>query len=184
MCRQTSGIGSFNATEDPMPKLGCCALALLLFGVPASLSAATVEGIQLHSSISGKGPKTVILVHGWTCDDRTWRSQIPELAKNYRVITLDLPGHGKSGAPKDGKLSMDLVARAIEAVRYEAKADRVVLVGHSRNDRSPGQRLRRRRSTAALRAASMVHYATDACAIGVVRALFRSPIGAGHRSSG
>jgi len=30
----------------------------------------------------------------------------------------------------------------------------------------------------------MVHYATDACAIGVVRALFRSPIGDGHRSSG
>lgn len=97
----------------------------------AALPAATVDGIQLHSSVTGKGPKTVILVHGWTCDDTTWQSQVPVLAKEYRVVTLDLPGHGKSGSPSDSKLSMDLFARAVEAVRSEAKADRVVLVGHS-----------------------------------------------------
>jgi pimeloyl-ACP methyl ester carboxylesterase len=96
-----------------------------------SLSAATVDGIQLHSTSMGKGPHTVILVHGWTCDETTWQSQVPALAKDYRVLTLDLPGHGKSGAPKDEKLSMDLFARAIESVRREANADRVVLVGHS-----------------------------------------------------
>jgi pimeloyl-ACP methyl ester carboxylesterase len=73
----------------------------------------------------------VILVHGWTCDDTTWESQVPALAKDYRVLTLDLPGHGKSGAPKDGKLSMDLFARAVESVRREANSERVVLVGHS-----------------------------------------------------
>ena len=96
-----------------------------------SVSAATVDGIHLHSSVSGKGPRTVILVHGWTCDDRTWKQQVPVLSENHRVITLDLPGHGQSGSPKDGKLSMDLFARAVEAVRREQKADRVVLVGHS-----------------------------------------------------
>jgi pimeloyl-ACP methyl ester carboxylesterase len=96
-----------------------------------SLSAATVDGIELHSTSTGEGPHTVILVHGWTCDDTTWESQVPALAKDYRVLTIDLPGHGKSGAPKDGKLSMDLFARAIESVRREANAERVVLVGHS-----------------------------------------------------
>jgi non-heme chloroperoxidase len=104
---------------------------LTFFIFAASLSAATVDGIQIHSSITGKGPRTVILVHGWTCDEKSWQSQVPELAKEYRVITLDLPGHGKSGSPKDGKLSADLFARAIEAVRSEAKVDRVVLAGHS-----------------------------------------------------
>src|SRR5258708_4795834 len=102
--------------------------ALILAG---SLTAATVDGVQIHSSSTGKGPKTVILVHGWTCDETTWSEQVPVLSKNYRVLTLDLPGHGKSGAPTDGKLSMDLFARAVEAVRAEAKADHVVLVGHS-----------------------------------------------------
>jgi pimeloyl-ACP methyl ester carboxylesterase len=73
----------------------------------------------------------VILVHGWTCDETAWKSQVSELAKSYRVITLDLPGHGKSGSPKDGKLSMELFARAVEAVREESRAERVVLAGHS-----------------------------------------------------
>jgi sigma-B regulation protein RsbQ len=96
-----------------------------------SLTAATVDGIQINSASTGKGPKTVIMVHGWTCDQTTWSDQVPVLSKKYRVLTLDLPGHGKSGAPADGKLSMDLFARAVEAVRAEANADHVVLVGHS-----------------------------------------------------
>jgi len=100
-----------------------------------SLSAATVDGLKIHSSVhsptQGAGQKTVILVHGWTCDETTWTEQVPVLAKQYRVVTLDLPGHGKSDAPKDGKFSMDLFARAIEAVRAEVSVDRVILVGHS-----------------------------------------------------
>jgi pimeloyl-ACP methyl ester carboxylesterase len=104
---------------------------LLATSFALALSAATVDGIKIHSSSAGKGPKTVILVHGWTCDETTWNSQVPELSKEYRVITLDLPGHGRSGSPKDGKLTMELFARAVEAVRKDSKADRVVVVGHS-----------------------------------------------------
>jgi pimeloyl-ACP methyl ester carboxylesterase len=97
----------------------------------ASLFAATVDGISIHSTSTGKGLKTIILVHGWTCNESSWQFQVPALSKNYRVITLDLPGHGKSGSPKDGKFSVELFARAIEAVRSEAKAERVALAGHS-----------------------------------------------------
>ena len=97
----------------------------------APLSAATVDGLTIHSSTTGTGPATMIFIHGWTCDSSSWTGQVPAFAKKYRVVTLDLPGHGRSASPKDGKLSMDLFARAVEAVRVEAKADRVVLVGHS-----------------------------------------------------
>ena len=38
------------------------------------------------------------------------------LSQKYRVITLDLPGHGKSGSPKDEKFSMELFARAVEGL--------------------------------------------------------------------
>jgi sigma-B regulation protein RsbQ len=102
---------------------------LLCFGF--SLSAASVDGLKIHSATSGHGSKTVILVHGYTCDESTWSEQVPVLAKEYRMVTLDLPGHGRSESPKDGKFSMDLFARSIEAVRAEVKADRIVLVGHS-----------------------------------------------------
>jgi sigma-B regulation protein RsbQ len=105
-------------------------LCLLTFAtLPAY--AATVDGIRIHSSTSGQGAKTLVFVHGWACDDSSWAEQVPELSKHYRVITLDLPGHGRSGTTKDGTLSMDLFARAVEAVRAEAKADKVILVGHS-----------------------------------------------------
>ncbi len=111
-----------------MRTIPCMLLATCL---STALSAATVDGIKIHSSTAGKGPRTVILVHGWTCDETTWNAQVGELSKEYRVITLDLPGHGQSGSPKDSKFSMDLFARAVEAVRKDSKADRVVVVGHS-----------------------------------------------------
>src|SRR5207244_12023921 len=69
--------------------------------------------------------------HGWTCDSSSWDAQVPAFSKKYRLITLALPGHGQSGSPRDGKFSMDLFARAVEAVRKDAKADKIVLVGHS-----------------------------------------------------
>jgi len=106
-------------------------MTLVVASLAIRLSAATVDGIKIHSTTAGKGPKTVILVHGWTCDETTWNSQVPALSAEYRVITLDLPGHGQSGSPKDGKLPMELFARAVEAVRKDSKADRVVVVGHS-----------------------------------------------------
>ena len=72
-----------------------------------------------------------MLVHGWTCDDSSWSSQVSALAGKYRVLTLDLPGHGRSGKIDASTFSMDLFARAVEAVRAEAGAQRLVLVGHS-----------------------------------------------------
>lgn len=106
-------------------------LALVTAGALAQLSGATVDGLKIHSTVTGSGSKTVILVHGYTCDETTWTEQVPALARQYRVVTLDLPGHGRSDSPKDGKLSMDLFARAVEAVRVEVAAERVVLAGHS-----------------------------------------------------
>lgn len=106
-------------------------LAMVAASALAPVSAATVDGLKIHSTVTGSGPRTVILVHGYTCDETTWAEQVPALAKQYRVVTLDLPGHGKSDSPRDGKFSMDLFARAVEAVRLEVAAERVVVVGHS-----------------------------------------------------
>jgi sigma-B regulation protein RsbQ len=106
-------------------------LALVFcLAITASAGAASVDGIDLYSTSAGAGP-TIIFVHGWTCDTSSWREQMPVFDDDYRVIALDLPGHGLSGAPADGQFSMELFARAVEAVRAEAGADQIVLVGHS-----------------------------------------------------
>ena len=106
-------------------------LALLaLVGTASPALAADVDGAKVHWTSKGSGP-AVIFVHGWTCDESSWQGQVPAFSTQYRVITLDLPGHGKSDLPKNGMFSMQLFARAVEAVRAEAKVDRAVFVGHS-----------------------------------------------------
>lgn len=105
------------------------ALAALVGATPAW--SATVDGIEIHWTSTGTGPEAVIFVHGWTCDSTSWQYQVPAISQQYRVITLDLPGHGQSESPNDGRFSMELFARAVEAVRTEAGIDKAVLVGHS-----------------------------------------------------
>ena len=105
------------------------ALSALVWARAAS--AANVDGANVHWTSTGNGSQAVIFVHGWTCDESSWRAQVPAFSAKYRVITLDLPGHGKSAAPANGKFSMETFARAVEAVRAEAGVDRVVVVGHS-----------------------------------------------------
>ena len=72
-------------------------VAMLL--IARAASGATVDGANIHWSSTGSGSKTLIFVHGWTCDDSSWRSQVPVVSKEYRVITLDLPGHGRCSVP-------------------------------------------------------------------------------------
>ena len=126
-----------DAARAPEELIGYTAMQRMLpalviaVALAAPSSAATVDGLTIHSASTGSGPATIVFVHGWTCDSSSWAAQVPAFAKKYRVVTLDLPGHGKSALPKDGKFSMDLFARAVEAVRAETKAERVVLVGHS-----------------------------------------------------
>jgi pimeloyl-ACP methyl ester carboxylesterase len=112
-----------------MPRLILAALLLVAVIARPSM-AATVDGMNIHWTSKGSGP-AITLVHGWTCDETSWQGQVAELSKRFRVITLDLPGHGKSDSPKDGRFSMALFARAVEAVRAEAKIDRAVFAGHS-----------------------------------------------------
>jgi pimeloyl-ACP methyl ester carboxylesterase len=91
---------------------------------------AKLDGARIHYQSYGKGREALVLIHGWTCNLDYWRDQIPDFAKRNRVIALDLPGHGQSDKPEIA-YSMDLFARAVDAVMRDAKVERAVLVGHS-----------------------------------------------------
>lgn len=107
---------------------------LAAVAVALTVSAASIDGAKISVKVAramhGR-ETTVVFVHGWTCDSSTWVRQVPAISRNYQVVTLDLPGHGKSGSPQTEKLSMDLFADSIEAVRREIGVDKLVLVGHS-----------------------------------------------------
>lgn len=49
----------------------------------------------IHKEIYGQG-KTIVLIHGWAMHSGVWRELAQQLATHYRVISLDLPGHGLS----------------------------------------------------------------------------------------
>ncbi len=78
----------------------------------------------------GKGEHTILLVHGLASNAGFWRYNIPELAKNNRVIAIDLPGYGKS--QKDAyPYKMSYYADQIKRLIDELKINKVVYVGHS-----------------------------------------------------
>lgn len=91
---------------------------------------ATLEGVRIHYVNYGKGNDAIVLIHGWTMNGDNWRGQISDLAKQHRVVAIDLPGHGQSDKPQV-TYSMDLFARAVDAVMRDAKVKRAVLIGHS-----------------------------------------------------
>jgi pimeloyl-ACP methyl ester carboxylesterase len=111
-----------------MARLFVAFFVAFLLAAPAQ--AASVGGARVNYTVKGSG-RTVVFVHGWTCDLSSWDAQVPAFSKSYRVVTLDLPGHGKTPGPADGKFSMTLFAEAFEAVRAEVGAQKIVLVGHS-----------------------------------------------------
>jgi pimeloyl-ACP methyl ester carboxylesterase len=89
-----------------------------------------LDGAKVHYTNYGKGETALFFVHGWACDETVWQEQAPVLAEKMRVITVDLPGHGQSDKPHV-PYTMDLYARALDAVLRDANVSSVVLVGHS-----------------------------------------------------
>lgn len=76
-----------------------------------------------------KSKSALVLVHCWTCNADFWNASYNAFPE-YRVIVVDLIGHGQSDKPK-AAYSMDYFARSIEAVMKEAEVKKAVLVGHS-----------------------------------------------------
>lgn len=106
-------------------------MRLLTFLFPLLLNGASFEGREVFYRSTGTGPRTVVLVHGWTCDHTFWDAQAVALSAYYRVLSIDLPGHGKSAVPPEAAMTMDNFARAVAAVMDEAKVERASLAGHS-----------------------------------------------------
>jgi len=77
----------------------------------------------------GKG-KTIVLLHGFTESLKIWNKFSSQLSKEFRVICIDLPGHGKS-EPVDAIHSMELLAEVVMSVLKKLRTGKVILVGHS-----------------------------------------------------
>jgi len=88
------------------------------------------DGVPLAYTSDGQGKPAIVFIHGWTCDHTHWRSQVREFSKSLRVITLDLAGHGASGADRTS-WSIDGLADDVAVLVRTLKLKQVVLVGQS-----------------------------------------------------
>jgi pimeloyl-ACP methyl ester carboxylesterase len=84
---------------------------------------------SINYSDQGSG-KVIVLLHGYLETHEIWKDFASELAKSFRVISIDIPGHGKSGKIADVH-TMDLMAEAVDAVLRNLYIDRAFIVGHS-----------------------------------------------------
>lgn len=84
----------------------------------------------LHVVSRGRG-RPLVLVHGFGASRFTWREWTPELARDHRVLEVDLKGFGDAPAPARGSYSPVEQARHLRDLVLELDLDGAVLVGHS-----------------------------------------------------
>lgn len=84
----------------------------------------------LYAEEYGEGP-TLVLLHGLGASTFTWRHIVPALARNHRVIAVDLKGFGRSDKPQDQHYSAADQAALVAAFIRKRELFDVTLIGHS-----------------------------------------------------
>jgi pimeloyl-ACP methyl ester carboxylesterase len=102
------------------------------YGTAASRYADLPGGVHLHYRDEGatNGP-ALLLVHGFSASLETWSHWAARLGDDYRVISIDLPGHGLTRAPKDYDASVGASCDLIQAFAEVQKLNHFTIAGNS-----------------------------------------------------
>ena len=123
-------------------RLGLIILLFLSLGFVSNLlsqqqDVLSKDGTKIKFLVEGKGEPiyrtglpALVFVHGWSCDKSYWNDQVKIFSPKYKVITIDLAGHGESGTARKN-YTMELFGEDVEAVVNKLKIDKVILIGHS-----------------------------------------------------
>jgi pimeloyl-ACP methyl ester carboxylesterase len=96
---------------------------------PEHLKQLNYKNITIHYTDTGKG-NAVVLLYGFLENQSMWDFFVAEYVKKYRVITLDLLGHGATGCL--GYVhTMEDQADAVQAVLHELRIRKAIIMGHS-----------------------------------------------------
>jgi pimeloyl-ACP methyl ester carboxylesterase len=96
--------------------------------IPGTVRAA--DGLPIAYDLRGGGKTTLLFVHCWAGDRSFWRGELDEFARDYRVVAIDLPGHGESGKERK-EWSIAGLGEDVKRVVGALDLRRVILVGHS-----------------------------------------------------
>lgn len=104
------------------------------YETPASRYVDLPGGVRMHYRDEGlqtPNAPTILLVHGFSASLQTWELWQPHLADKFRLVSLDLPGHGLTSAPAGYQASMEAYRDLIAAFAASQGLEHFALVGSS-----------------------------------------------------
>lgn len=102
------------------------------YATPASKYLTLSDGVRVHYRDQGRadGP-VLVMVHGFAANLETWEPWVQRLGKDYRIITLDLPGHGLTRAPDGYTLKRSGFVDIVDEATRKLGVEKFVLIGNS-----------------------------------------------------
>ena len=102
------------------------------YGAPPSQFVDLGGGLTVHLRDTGpRDAPALVLVHGSNSSLQTWEPWADRLGKTYRIIRMDLPGHGLTGASPTRDYSAAAYVGVVERIRAKLGIDHIVLAGNS-----------------------------------------------------
>ena len=88
------------------------------------------NGVRLHYVTQGTGP-LMLFLHGFPDFWYGWRHQLPEFAKDHKVVAIDMRGYNDSEKPAaKGAYAMDQLVSDVAGIIEQLGGGRAILVGH------------------------------------------------------
>jgi pimeloyl-ACP methyl ester carboxylesterase len=120
-------------TLKTVQRFGVVLTAATLFTGGARNKAEVVtsaDGIRIAYEAYGEGTPALVFVHGWSCNRTYWEGQLQPFSRQFKVVAVDLAGHGESGLGREA-WTMGAFGGDVAAVVKKLRLDRVILIGHS-----------------------------------------------------
>lgn len=103
-----------------------------VYSVPDTQFMTLDDGLKVHFTDTGPQDRaTLVLVHGFSASLHTWDAWKTALELDYRVITLDLPGHGLTRAEDPSQANIERFTDVVHEVTQDLGVDRFTLAGNS-----------------------------------------------------
>lgn len=90
----------------------------------------SLDGVPITFEVHGRGTPALVFVHGWSCDRSYWKAQLQPFSRRFKVVAVDLAGHGESGLNRQS-WTISAFGADIAAVVEKLHLKRVILIGHS-----------------------------------------------------
>ena len=102
------------------------------YGAGASQFAELQPGLTVHYRDQGKrGGRVLVLIHGSNASLHTWEPWVERLGSDYRIISMDLPGHGLTGSHPGGVYDYPVFVDVVDRLMSKLGVGKAVIGGNS-----------------------------------------------------